>query len=210
MFQKFKMVPQNSIEAIIDRWSILDWTHALCQGSQTGISRAACGPSICSVRPATKIKIRKCPKMTRFLDYFRKMRPLNTYFGLYAARETICYQNVALEDIWVWDLCLMPLLLNGCIFDVEEKGLLESAKSMSTWVIIIVRQLGLTVWSLTKSKQKWKEKSTPFKFQISFFCHPSKKTLFTFFYFQRKHYSFWASQVQTRLWSRSSKSRWRK
>jgi len=27
--------------------------------------------------------------MTRFLEYFRKMRPFNTFFGLYAARETI-------------------------------------------------------------------------------------------------------------------------
>ncbi len=31
------------------------------------------------------------------------MRPLNTFFGLYAARETIFNQNVDLEDIWVWD-----------------------------------------------------------------------------------------------------------
>jgi len=77
--------------------------NCLQQGSQTGISRAACGPSTCSVRPATKIKIRKCPKMTRFLYYFRKMRPLNTFLGLYAARETIFNQNVSLEDIWVWD-----------------------------------------------------------------------------------------------------------
>jgi len=33
------------------------------------------------------------------------MLPLNRFFGLYAARETIFYQNVALEDIWVWDPC---------------------------------------------------------------------------------------------------------
>jgi hypothetical protein len=63
-------------------------------------------PLTCSVRPATKTKIRKCPKITKFLDYFRKIRPLNTFFGLYAARENIFYQNVALEDIWVWDPCL--------------------------------------------------------------------------------------------------------
>jgi len=40
--------------------------------------------------------------MTRFLEYFRKTRPFNTFFGLYVARETIYYQNVALEDIWVF------------------------------------------------------------------------------------------------------------
>ncbi len=33
------------------------------------------------------------------------MQPFNTFFGLYVARETIFYQNEALEDIWVWDPC---------------------------------------------------------------------------------------------------------
>ncbi len=68
------------------------------QGSQTGISQGACSPSTCSVRPSTKIKIRKCPKMTRFLDYLLKIE-LNTLFCDLCSRETIFYQNVALEDI---------------------------------------------------------------------------------------------------------------
>ncbi len=33
--------------------------------------------------------------MTKFLDYFRKIQPLNTFFGLYAARENIFCQKVA-------------------------------------------------------------------------------------------------------------------
>ncbi len=103
-----KFLTFGSWRPIFYYYSNITWvlaTHLLNQGSQTGISRAACCPSTCSMRPATKIKIRKCPKMTRFLDYFRKMRSLNTFFGLYAARETNFYKNVALEDIWVWNPC---------------------------------------------------------------------------------------------------------
>ena len=68
------------------------------QGSQTGISRAACGPQRLS-------KWANIPTKLAFCLIYITMWPADTKCGFCAAREAKFLYNVALEDIWVWDPC---------------------------------------------------------------------------------------------------------
>jgi len=84
------------------------------------------GPQIAILRPATKIKISKYKKWQVFLHV------LGSWLGVNAACKT--FQNVAVEDIWVWDtgLTSWSIYLTLIIFSDSGNYLLQGNLN-NTW-----------------------------------------------------------------------------